>query len=287
MEAHGHCQRPDPTYRSRRGQGSVQDIGSRQKVPELKVDGDWSAWIKAGVVPQIVALPVVNFKHCVMPDDLWQTFKTGTAIGAVAHDGRNLYVYFVVACDGMHFDADQPGGMPNFDGVEFWAEEEQFGLGFTRDGTPQLYKYRFHDRAGIGYAKSYSLPRDNVWGASAWTILSLHPLGRQLAEITGVSMKGKRGYAVMGKIPFEDIKLVGGIAGRNGSDILDLAGGGDTAVRLGVDFDGILSWGHAQDFKVAWPISLMFGDPTRFNAVRPGQVAPKAPCRLAKEAGSF
>jgi hypothetical protein len=100
-----------------------------------------------------------------------------------------------------------------------------------------------------------------VWGARL-DDLSADPLGRQLAEITGASMKGKRGYAVMGRIPFADIKLVGGIGGRGGTDILDLKGAGDI-IRLGVDFDGILSWGHAQDFKVAWPLSLMFGDPTR------------------------
>ncbi|MGA2618607.1 MAG: right-handed parallel beta-helix repeat-containing protein [Thermoguttaceae bacterium] len=231
------------------------------KIPEMKVDGNWNAWVKAGVIPQIVALPVPNFKHCAMPDDLWQTFKTGTAMGAVAHDGRSLYVYFVVACEGMHFDADQPGEMPMYDGVEFWAEEEQFGLGFTRDGAPRLYKYRFHDRAGQTYAQGYPLPGENVWGARL-DDLSADPLGRQLAEITGASMKGKRGYAVMGRIPFADIKLVGGIGGRGGTDILDLKGAGDI-IRLGVDFDGILSWGHAQDFKVAWPLSLMFGDPTR------------------------
>ena len=115
------------------------------RVPELKVDGDWAAWAKAGVVPQIVALPVVGFKHCTMPADLWQTFNQGTAIGAMAHDGKYLYAYFVVTSDGLHFDSPNPGLMFITDSVELWIEEEQFGLGFTKDGAPNLFKYRFHD----------------------------------------------------------------------------------------------------------------------------------------------
>ena len=243
------------------GAKGVEKVQVLPKIPELKVDGDWSAWAKAGVVPQIVALPVVNFKHCIMPEDIWQTFNSGTAIGAMAHDGKFIYVYFVVTCDGMQFDAATPGEMCMYDSIEFWAELDQFGLGFTRDGSPQLFKYRFYDDAGKPYSPSHSIAKENVWGAKLDDLAS-HPLGRQLAEITGVSFKNKRGYAVMGRIPFIEIKLVGGIAGRGGNDVLNLKSEGDI-VRLGVDFDGVTAMGHAQDFKIAWPASLMFGDPSR------------------------
>jgi hypothetical protein len=87
------------------------------KVPPLRVDGDWSAWSTAGVVPQIVSLPIPGSPRN-WPDGLWQTFREGTAIGAVAHDGKNLYAYFLVADDTMHFDAEDPGRMWEFDSVE-------------------------------------------------------------------------------------------------------------------------------------------------------------------------
>jgi len=231
------------------------------KVPELKVDGDWTAWVRAGVVPQIVALPVVGYKHCTMPADLWQTFNQGTAIGAIAHDGKNLYAYFVVTSDGLHFDSPNPGLMFITDSVELWIEEEQFGLAFTKDGTPNIFKYRFHDLKGTQWAANYGLPRENIWAAKLED-LSSHPLGRQLADITGVSFKNKRGYAVMGRMPFPEVKLVGGVPGRGGADILDLKGDGEI-IRIGVAFGGTAAWGHSQDFKVSWPSSLMFSDPTR------------------------
>jgi len=34
-------------------------------------------------------------------------------------------------------------------------------------------------------------------------------------------------------------------------------------LRIGVAFDGISCWGREQDYKVYWPIGLMFSDPTR------------------------
>ena len=92
--------------------------------------------------------------------------------------------------------------------------------------------------------------------------LSSHPLGRQLADITGVSFRNKKGYAVMGRMPFPEIKLVGGVPGRSGADVLDLKGNGEI-IRIGVAFGGTTAWGHFQDFKVNWPSSLMFSDPTR------------------------
>lgn len=236
-------------------------------VPPLAVDGDWAAWAKAGVVPQILALPVPGFKRS-FPDDLWQTFRAGTAIGAIAHDDANFYVYFVVTDDTMHFDAERPGQLWMFDGVELWLEEEQFGLALTRDGTPHLFKFRFHNRAGKQWSANYGLPRADVW-AKTFDDLSVLPLGRQLATITGVSFKSRKGYAVMGRIPFAEVKLVGGIGGsrgRKGTEILNMTGKPGEIVRVGVAFGGISAWGREQDFKVNWPASLMFSDPTRSTA---------------------
>jgi len=239
-------------------------LARRQTIPRvapLPVNGDWSAWEQAGVVPQIVSLPVPGFKR-IFPQDLWQTFRAGTAIGAVAHDGSNFYVYFLVADDTMHFDSARPNSMWMFDSIELWMEEEQFGLGFVKDGTPALFKYRFHNREGRQWAAGYGLPRENVWAAKL-NDLSSHPLGRRLAAITGVSFSGKPGYAAMGKIPFEEVKLVGGIAGRGGREILPTTGAPGEVVRIGVSFGGITAWGREQDYKVNWPSSLMFSDPTR------------------------
>ncbi len=162
------------------------------KVAEMKVDGDWSAWAKAGVVPQIVALPAVTFKHTVLPEDLWQTFAIGTAIGAVAHDGRFFYVYFVVTDEHQIFDSPSGAVMWAYDSVELWIEEEQFGLGLTRDGSANLFKYRHHNLEGREWAAGYPLAKENVWAAKT-DDLSSNPLGRQLADITGVSFKNKKG----------------------------------------------------------------------------------------------
>jgi hypothetical protein len=231
------------------------------KVPPLKVDGDWTAWARAGVVPQIVALPIPNYARN-WPDGLWQTFRAGTAIGAVAHDGRNLYTYFLVADDTMHFDAEQPGRMWEFDSVELWAEEEQIGLGFVKSGPAALWKYRYHNREGKEWSANYAMPEGAVWGAKL-ADLAAHPLGRQLASFTGVSMAGRSGYALMGRIPLAEIMLVGGIAGRKGGQILPATGAPGEIIRLAVAFGGISAWGREQDFKVNWPATLMYSDPTR------------------------
>jgi hypothetical protein len=253
-----------PDAQKVRGKGAGGSLGKVQVIPrvaEMKMDGDWSAWEKAGVVPQIVSLPAVGY-HRNFPEDAWQTFRDGTSIGAIAHDGSNLYVYFVCAKDTMHFDAEQPGSMWMFDSVELWIEEEQFGLGFTKDGTQRLFKFRYHNREGKEWAAGYGLPPDNVWAAKI-DDLSAHPLGRQLAAVTGVSFGGKHGYAVMGKIPMAEVKLVGGIAGRGGKDILNMTGNPGEILRIGVNFGGICAWGREQDYKVPWPSGLMFSDPTR------------------------
>jgi hypothetical protein len=231
------------------------------KVAPMKVDGDWNAWAKAGVVPQIVSLPIPGYPRN-WPEGLWQTFRAGTAIGAVAHDGKNLYAYFLVADDTMHFDAESPGRMWEFDSVELWAEEEQIGLGFVTSGKPALFKYRFHNREGKEWSANYALPDDGIWGVKL-ADLAAHPLGRQLAGFTGVSLAGRTGYALMARIPFEEIKLVGGIAGRKGGEISSLTGSPGEILRLGVAFGGISAWGREQDFKVNWPAALMYSDPTR------------------------
>lgn len=231
------------------------------RVAELPVNGDWEAWAKAGIVPQIVALPIPGFKRS-FPDDLWQTFRAGTALGAVAHDGQNLYVYFLVADDTMHFDAANPGMVWMYDGVELWLEEEQIGLAFTTDGKPALFKFRYHNREGKEWSANYALAPENIWGAKLDN-LAVHPLGLQLADITGVSFDGKKGYAVMGRIPFDEIKLVGGSGGRAGKEILPTTGKPGEIMRIGVSFGAISAWGREQDYKVNWPGSLMFADPTR------------------------
>jgi hypothetical protein len=231
------------------------------KVPELKVDGDWGAWAKAGVVPQIVTLPAPTFKRSV-PDDLFQTFRKGTSVGAVAHDGKNLYIYFLVTDDGLHFNAEKGGTLYQFDCVELWLEEDQFGLGMLKDGTPSLFKFRHHNTKGVPWSANYDLARDHMW-ASKLRDLSAHPLGRQLADNVGVSFQGKPGYAVMARIPFDEVRLVGGIAGRTGKDILPTTGKPGEVLRIGVNVSGIVSSGREQDFKVGWPSSIMFADPTR------------------------
>lgn len=248
-----------PDVEQVQGKG-LEKIQLIPKVAPLPVDGDWTAWAKAGVVPQIVTLPALSYKHGAVPDDLWQSFNIGTAIGAVAHDGQNFYLYFLVTDSNQRFDTDNPGMMWAYDSVELWMEEEQFGLGLTSDSKPHLFKYRYHNLEGKEWSANYGLPPANVWGMKV-DDLSRHPLGRQLSDITGVSFAGKKGYVVMGKIPFPEVKLVGGIAGRNG--ITDIKPGAPEIVRIGVNFGGVTSWGHSQDYKAGWPSSIMYSDPTR------------------------
>jgi len=197
-----------------------------------------------------------------VPEDLWQTFRAGTALGAMVHDGANFYLYFLVADDTMHFDAPTGKTLWEFDAVELWLEEEQFCMAMTKDGSPALYKNRFHNRQGKQWSADYPLPRENVWAARL-DDLARHPLGQQLAAITGVSFQGKKGYAVMGKIPFEEVKLVGGIAGRGGKDILNVTGRPGEMFRVGLYLGAVSEWGHSQDYKVQWPSAVMYSDPTR------------------------
>ena len=239
----------------------VERLLTIPKVPELKVSGDWAPWEKAGVVPQIVMLPTPGFRRSV-PDDLWQTFRAGTAIGAIAHDGASLYAIFLVADDSMHFDDPKGNALWMYDCVELWLEEEQFTLGMTTNGSPAMFKHRHHNREGKAWSADYPLPRENIWAAKL-DDLAAHPLGRHLGAVTGVSFRGKPGYAVMAKIPFIEVRLVGGIAGRKGADILPTTGAPGEVLRVGVAISCINAWGNEQDYKVNWPASLMFSDPTR------------------------
>lgn len=145
---------------------------------------------------------------------------------------------------------------------ELWVEEEQFGFGFVKDGMPAVHKWRQHNREGKDWAANYSLARENVWGTKL-PDLAAHPLGRRLAAVTGVSLDSKPGYALMARIPFDDVKLVGGIAGRKGGEILPLPGAGGEIVRIAVALNGLSAFGRCQDYQIDWPVGRMFADPTR------------------------
>jgi hypothetical protein len=83
--------------------------------------------------------------------------------------------------------------------------------------------------------------------------------------LTGVSFKDKPGYAVMAKIPFEEIKLVSGIAGRPADENIRktaLQNPGDI-VRVAVSLDNISAWGRVQDYMIEWPVGRMFADVSR------------------------
>ena len=240
----------------------VARLVSLPKVAPLQLDGDWAAWEKAGVPTQIVALPCsVGFKRT-MPGDLMQTFRAGTLIGGVAHDGKALYLAFVASDDSPHFDSPTSAEMWRYDSIEIWLEEEQVGLGFLKDGTPAIHKWRQHNREGKDWAANYALPRESVWGAKLPN-LAAHPLGRRLAAVTGKSFEGKPGYAFMARIPFEEVKLVGGIAGRKGTEILPLNGAGGEIIRIAVSLNCLSAFGRCQDYMVDWPVGRMFADPTR------------------------
>ena len=69
----------------------------------------------------------------------------------------------------------------------------------------------------------------------------------------------------------EEIKLVGGIAGRKGGEIRPTTAGPGELIRLGVAISGMSAWGRAQDYKVYWPLGLMFSDPTSLTPFAFGQ----------------
>jgi len=90
-----------------------------------------------------------------------------------------------------------------FDGIEFWVEEEQFGLGFVGDRKPAIFKYRYHNKAGSEWAANYKLADDLVWGKVIADV-GAHPLGSYLGSVVGASLEGKPGYVLMGRIPLQD-----------------------------------------------------------------------------------
>jgi len=231
------------------------------RAKELAVDGDWAKWQAAGVTPQILSLPIIGWAHT-YPEGLLQSFDAGTSIGALAHDGKDIYAYFLTTDDTPHFHAPGAGGnMFEFDSIELWIEEDQFGLGFNDEGKPRLFKYRHHDRQGKPWSAGYPMSDTHIWGALLPNVAE-HPLGKLLGAAVGASLEGKPGYALMARIPMEEVKLVGGIAGRRGGEILPMTGKPGEALRIGVSFDGMSVWGRSQDFKVYWPAGLMFSDPT-------------------------
>ena len=239
----------------------LRNLANVPRVALLPVDGDWQKWAAAGVIPQIISLPIPGFGRT-YPGNMLQTFEAGTSIGAVAHDGKNLYVYFLTTDNTPNFHAPGNGGiMWQFDSIELWLEEEQIGLGFNNQGEAKLFKYRFHDRQGKQYAANYPFPDANVWGVKLESVAAL-PLGQLLGNALGASLEGKPGYALMASIPMEEVKLVGGIAGRKGGDIVNMTGAPGEVFRIGLAFDGVTAWGREQDFKVYWPIGLMYSDPT-------------------------
>jgi hypothetical protein len=250
------------------GGPGLQNPLSLPRVAPLPVDGDWNAWAAAGVTPQCVMLPLVGWGYT-WPRDLLETFRAGTGGAAFAHDGKNLYCYFLVTDDTPIF-GDNPAIMFSFDGVEFWVEEEQFGLGLLAGGKPALFKYRYHNRAGAEWSAGYKLDDANVWGKMI-PDAGAHPLGRYLGNVLGTSLDGKSAYVLMGRIPLEEIKLVGGIAGRKGGEVRPTTAGPGELIRLGVAISGMSAWGRAQDYKVYWPLGLMFSDPTSLTPFAFGQ----------------
>ncbi len=240
---------------------NLEKMQTVPKIEALTVNGDWAQWEKAGVSPQIIGLPCnVGFKRT-MADGLMQSFREGTMIGAIAHDGANFYVYFVAADDTPLFEATTPVDLWRYDGIELWIEEEQFGLSLLKDGKPGLFKWRFHNRDGAEWKANYGLAENNVWGEKI-ADLSANKLGQRLEAITGTSFSGKPGFAVMAKIPFDEVKLVGGIAGREGK-ILPMTGQPGEIVRFAVSLNNISLRGRCQDYMIDWPAGRMYADPTR------------------------
>ena len=179
----------------------------------LPVDGDWAKWAEPpGSRQQIVSLPIIGWGHT-YPPNLLQTFNAGTSIGAVAYDSKILYVYFLTTDNTPHFDAPSTGAnMFEYDGIELWLEEEQFGLGFNDRGSRGSSNIAITTARG-GMARPITRCPTTIWGVS-WRALAEHPFGTAAGLAVGASLEGKPGYVLMAKIPFEEINLVGGIVGR-------------------------------------------------------------------------
>lgn len=231
------------------------------KVDALPIDGDWTPWARAGVAPQILCLPIPGWvRH--WPPDLWQTFRAGAAVGAIARDDASLLLYILVTDDTPAFHATDPARMWEFDSLEIWIEEEQFGLGILKDGRPALFKYRHHNRQGKEWAANYALPSENVWGAVIPDV-SRHPLGRDLSRLSATSLNQRAGYALSARIPYSEIRLSRRTSSNPATAKPAMRGTAGETIRLGIAIDGVEAWGREQDFKIYWPAGLMFSDPTR------------------------
>ncbi|MBL9135112.1 MAG: right-handed parallel beta-helix repeat-containing protein [Verrucomicrobiales bacterium] len=234
------------------------------RIEPIPVDGTWTPFERTGVAPQILALPIMTWGRY-RPEALLESCRAGAFAASFAHDTEHLYVYIVATDDTPRFDSESPDKMWAFDGIELWVEQEQFGLGFTRDGKAQLFKYRFHGPDGKAlYTCNYPIPAGNVWG-SKLSEVGRHPLGQRLGHGLGRTLDGA-GYALMARIPLQEIRLVGGlpnVAGRQGEANLPTTGQPGEMLRIGVTYDGVERWGREQDFKVSWPASLMYSDPNR------------------------
>jgi len=64
------------------------------------------------------------------------------------------------------------------------------------------------------------------------------------------------------RIPLEEIKLVGGIAGRKIGDIQPTTAAEGQLLRLGVGISAMSAWGRSPDYKIYWPFGLTANDPT-------------------------
>ena len=250
-----------------RGTGLVPDKKMDiKRVEELPIaGGDWSKWEEAGVSTQILGLPCnVGFKRT-MADNLMQSFDEGVVIAAIAADKENFYVYFLAVDQTPQFFITDPGSMWRTDSIELWVEEEQFGLGILADGSPSIFKYRYHNLEGVEWAAGYGLPNENVWG-TALTDVGTHPLGKRLETIIGTSLSGKSGFVVCGKIPFKEVFLVGGlpdVEGRQGKALLPTTGEAGEIVRISTSLNNVSMLGRTQDYMIDWPAGKMFSDPTR------------------------
>lgn len=223
---------------------------------------DWVAWEAAGVQSQVIALPSsVGFQRN-WQESLMQSYRAGTYMGALAHDGTALYLYLIAADDTPVAPITEPAQLWTVDSFELWLEEDQFGVGLLRDDTPAIYKWRHHDLDGQPWRANYIPAGAQVWGRRLDS-LAAHPLGRQLEAVAGVSYARQPGYVMAARIPFAELRLVGGIAGRAGDAILPVTGEAGELLRIAISMNNVDVWGGIQEYMIDWPTGRMFADPTR------------------------
>ena len=74
--------------------------------------------------------------------------------------------------------------------------------------------------------------------------------------------RGGEGGEPLGAVP-HDVRPRGPAGGRGGKDTLPTTDAPGEVLRVGVSLSCLSTWGHEQDYKINWPASLMFSDPTR------------------------